>query len=73
MSPYPTLKMPIGEPASSTTIIMAIPIAVFMYMAIVNLNWLTTNRSGYLVYGVIAGTLLGVVESRIVLCQTIQG
>ena len=69
MPQYSTLKMPIGQTRLVYAIIMAVPIAVFMYMATVNLHWLTINRLGYLFYGVMAGLLLGVVESRIVLSR----
>jgi hypothetical protein len=69
MPQHSTLKMPIGQTRLVYAIIMAIPIAVFMYMAIVNQHWLTINRAGYFLYGVMAGLLLGVVESRIVLSR----
>ena len=69
MPQYSTLKMPIGQTRLVYAIIMAIPIAVFMYMATVNLHWLTINRLGYVFYGIMAGLLLGVVESRIVLSR----
>jgi hypothetical protein len=66
---YSTLKMPIGQARLAYAIIMAIPIAIFMYMAIMNLHWLTINRIGYLFYGVMAGLLLGILESKIVLSR----
>lgn len=66
---YSTLKMPIGQTRLVYAIFMAVPIAVFMYMATVNLHWFTLNRLGYVFYGVLAGLLLGVVESRIVLSR----
>ena len=69
MPQYSTLKMPIGQTRLVYAIFMAVPIAVFMYMATVNLHWLTINRLGYVFYGVLAGLLLGVVESRIVLSR----
>ena len=59
MSPYRKIKMPIGQTRLVYAIIMAIPIAVFMYMAIVNQHWFTINRAGYLLFGIMAGLLLG--------------
>jgi hypothetical protein len=69
MSHYGKIKLPIGQTRLVYAIIMVVPIAIFMYMAIVNLHWLTENRLGYAFYGVMVGLLLGVVESRIVLSR----
>jgi hypothetical protein len=48
---------------------MAIPIAIFMDMAIMNFHWLTIKRKCYLFYGVMASLLLGILESNIVLSR----
>jgi hypothetical protein len=69
MSQYGKIKLPIGQTRLVYAIIMAVPIAIFMYMAIVNLHWLTITRLGYVFYGVLSGLLLGVVESKIALAR----
>ncbi len=63
------LGVPIGQTRLVYAIIVSIPIAVFMYLATVNLDWLNLTRFGYLLFGVAAGALLAVLELRVVLSK----
>jgi hypothetical protein len=69
MPTFNTFKMPIGQSRLAYAVIMAVLIAVFMYRATVNLQWLTSTRIGYLAFGIIAGVALGIFEAKLVLSK----
>ncbi|MGD6850617.1 MAG: hypothetical protein ACQCN6_00990 [Candidatus Bathyarchaeia archaeon] len=63
------LGFPIGKSRLAGAICVAVPIAVFMYLAITKMQWLTPTRLGYVVFGVGIGLLLALLETRTVISR----
>jgi hypothetical protein len=62
-------RIPIGKTRLTYAIFLAIPIAVFLYLAVVNMQWLTPMRGGYLIFGIMAGLLLALLETKTVISR----
>jgi hypothetical protein len=64
--------MPIGKTRLYISIFMAFVSGVFIYFGSTNFGWLTLTRVIYFLFGVTAGVLLGVVETRIVIPKLVK-
>jgi hypothetical protein len=62
-------RIPIGKIRLTYSIFLSVPTAVFMYLAIANLQWFNPTRVGYLVFGVLAGLLLAILETKTVISR----
>ena len=67
MSQVGQFGVPIGKTRLVISIIVVFPISLLLFWKSTTSDWFTLNRQLYIVFGVIAGLLLGVLESRIVL------
>ncbi|MCW3999174.1 MAG: hypothetical protein NWE93_02935 [Candidatus Bathyarchaeota archaeon] len=63
------LGVPIGKTRLAGAVCIAVPVAVFMYLAVTNMQWLTPMRMGYVVLGVSIGLLLALLETKTVLSK----
>jgi hypothetical protein len=64
--------MPIGKTRLYISIFMAFVSGFFIYFGSTNFGWLTLTRVIYFLFGVTAGVLLGIVETRIVIPKLVK-
>jgi hypothetical protein len=64
--------MPIGKTRLYGSIFMAFVSGFFIFSASTNYGWFTLTRQIYFAFGVIAGLLLGVIETRIVIPKLVK-
>jgi hypothetical protein len=64
--------MPIGRMRLFTSIIMASASGFFIYFGSTNFGWFTLTRVIYFLFGIIAGLLLGLVETRLVIPKLVK-
>lgn len=63
------LGFPLGKSRLAAAVCMSVPIAVFMYLAVTKMQWLTFTRAGYVVLGIGLGLLLAVLETKAVIAR----
>jgi len=64
--------MPIGKTRLYISIFMAFVSGFFIYFGSTHSGWLTLTHVIYLLFGITAGTLLGIVETRIVIPKLVK-
>jgi hypothetical protein len=64
--------LPIGKTRLFSSIFVAFVSGVFIFLGSANLGWFTLTRQIYLLFGVVAGLLLGVLETRIVIPKLVK-
>jgi hypothetical protein len=64
--------MPIGKIRLFASIIMASASGFFIYFGSTNFGWFTLTRVIYFLFGIIAGLLLGLVETRLVIPKLVK-
>jgi hypothetical protein len=64
--------MPIGKVRLYISIFMALVSGFFIYFGSTNFGWFTPTRVIYFLFGVTAGALLGVVETRLVIPKLVK-
>jgi hypothetical protein len=64
--------MPIGKTRLFTSIFMAFVSGLFIFLGTTNFGWFTLTRVIYFLFGVVAGLLLGVIETRIVIPKLVK-
>lgn len=69
---YQHVPLPIGKFRLVSSIIVALPIGVLLYLAATNLGWFTLTRQLYLLFGICAGAILGIVEARLVIAKLVN-
>jgi O-antigen/teichoic acid export membrane protein len=67
MPQFSQFPLPIGKTRLFGSIIVAFFIGFFIFLGSTNSGWFTLSRQIYFLFGVIAGFLLGVCETRIVI------
>ena len=67
MPVFSHIPVPIGQVRLVGSIVMALVSCFFIFVVSTNLGWFTLTRQIYLVFGVLAGLLLGVLETRLVI------
>ena len=64
--------MPIGKTRLYSSIFMAFVSGFFIFLGSTNYGWFTLTRQMYFVFGVVAGLILGVFETRIVISKLVK-
>ncbi len=64
--------LPIGKMRLYISIFMAFVSGFFIFLASTNYGWFTLTRQMYFAFGVVAGLLLGVIETRIVIPRLVK-
>jgi hypothetical protein len=64
--------MSIGKTRLFTSIFMAFVSGLFIFLGTTNFGWFTLTRVIYFLFGVVAGLLLGVIETRIVIPKLVK-
>lgn len=72
MSQFSHFPLPIGKTRLFISIFMAFVSGFFIFLGSTNFGWLTLARQIYFLFGVVAGLLLGVLETRIVIPKLVK-
>jgi hypothetical protein len=64
--------LPIGKTRLYSSIFIAFASGFFIFLASTNYGWFTLTRQMYFAFGVVAGLLLGVIETRIVIPKLVK-
>jgi hypothetical protein len=72
MSAFRHIPFPIGKTRLFSSIYVAFVSGVFIFLGSTNLGWFTLTRQMYLLFGVVAGLLLGFLETRIVIPKLVK-
>ena len=63
---FSQIPLPVGQTRLVGSIVLGLASGLFVYLATTNLGWFTFPRQIYLMFGIVAGALLGVLETKLV-------